>query len=225
MLAFRFHALLAQLGTENTGEQCTMRPSHLLGLTLSIGILIATALLLRTHAPQSDTPELDSTTSATMPEPALALESERSPTHDPASTGTPATPAESSSVQETPPRARSEKDLWLKKWGHLTSAQLEAQYREMTLELTRIANPFYEEAFQRGDYEVVGEGTSYTIPSDWDPTLLVQIRTPGQGAADMRITKVLLRESDYPDLYALRRESLWISERARTLPLASGNPR
>jgi hypothetical protein len=102
---------------------------------------------------------------------------------------------------------------WLAKYGSLSAADLSARKAELGLYLTGLANPVYDEYYGKGEYDVVGVGNFKLGKKTWDERYMLQLRCPSKDAPDQRVLKVTIRESDYPELYALHREFSWLRER------------
>jgi hypothetical protein len=136
-------------------------------------------------------------------------------------------PARETAAVPEPPRARAacrpatpgEQAAWTEKYTGLSLDEFTRRHGEFALHLTELANPAYDEAFRRGDFEVVGyQGAGpFKLPKDFNQDLLTQIRGPSRDSGDTRIVQITLREEEHPDLYALQRENLWLRQREQEL--------
>jgi hypothetical protein len=164
--------------------------------------------------------------------PASSAANERAP----ARLEAPEDPARESPATPAPPRPRptckpatpSEQAAWAEKYAGLSLGEFTRQHGEFTMHLVELANPCYEEAFRRGDFDVVGDQDAgpYRLPKDFDQDLLTQIRMPSRDSGDRRVLQITLREEEHPELYVLQREELWLRQReheleriARTTPI------
>ena len=95
------------------------------------------------------------------------------------------------------------------KYDAVSYGDLERKREELSIELAKLSAPAFAESRRRGEYEVVASGSSFTANST-DNSELSQLFVPSKGSEDQRVLKTVLRPEEYPDLYAMRREELWM---------------
>jgi hypothetical protein len=106
-----------------------------------------------------------------------------------------------------------EERSWLAKYGALSVGELKKADGDFALHLTEVCNPVWDEYRSRGEFEVLGTRGDRIKFSNWDEKPLTQVRVPSEAEPDQRVLKVTIRESEYPDLYVLQREHLWLRQR------------
>jgi hypothetical protein len=102
------------------------------------------------------------------------------------------------------------------KYGSFSCRELETRQVELRLVLHELSAPVFDEYRMRGEYEVIGVGNRCELGA-WDNSQLAQVRMAGEGSEDPRVLKMVIRESDYPELVGMHREDLWINSRIREL--------
>jgi len=124
-----------------------------------------------------------------------------------------AAPAPAAAI-DTHPEENDEQRGFRRKYAGLGITALESEQRGLNVQLAQFAAPEYDACLRRGEYEVVGKGTSYKA-ENWDNERLTSIRM--EGGEEGRVLKVTLDERSHPDLYAKWREILWMNVRLKEL--------
>jgi len=120
------------------------------------------------------------------------------------------------SAPEAVPGETAEEGGWRRKYGLLSDNQLRHAERDLEAQLLDQSKGRFDEADRHGEYAVVGTGNVYTADS-WDNTRVARLRVRAAGSEDPRTLLTTLDEGTNSDLYALRRESLWIKKRRNEL--------
>jgi hypothetical protein len=109
-----------------------------------------------------------------------------------------------------------EERQWMKKWGALAVGELSTANDKFALQLTQLATPVWDEYQARGEYELLGVGEQVSV-SNWDSAPLTAVRMLNDSKGDRRNLKITIKEAEYPELYALQRENLWMRARVEEL--------
>ena len=101
------------------------------------------------------------------------------------------------------------------KWLRETTdvGELKAEFQELTSQLNALAFPI---AFQRladGEYEPVKTLEDGSIPIATDRAHFVDVFTKGP---DGKPVKIILPEAKYPEVYDLKRRTMWLDELIRS---------
>jgi hypothetical protein len=105
---------------------------------------------------------------------------------------------------------------WEEEFRDADLTRLRAAEEELDRRITQVAQPEFMRRFDQGDCEVLGFGTSIT-GEHWDETLVMAIRMEPIESGG-RISRVVLSENEFPQLYALKAKQLWLRKRIRELP-------
>jgi len=117
-------------------------------------------------------------------------------------------------VPDSHPEENDEQRGFRRKYAGLGIYALEREQRERSEQLAQFAAPEYDACLQRGEYEVVGKGTSYRA-ENWDNERMTAVRM--EGGEEGRVLKIALDERSHPDLYAKWHEVLWMKARLKEL--------
>jgi hypothetical protein len=117
-------------------------------------------------------------------------------------------------VPDAHPEENDEQRGFRLRYAGLGVHALEREQRGLHAQLAELATPEYDACLRRGEYEVVGKGTSYRA-ENWDNERMAAIRM--EGGDEARILKITLDERSHPDLYAKWREILWMNVRLKEL--------
>jgi hypothetical protein len=99
---------------------------------------------------------------------------------------------------------------WNAKYGSWTRDALEKKRSEINAAIDDDTKAWFAAEFNAGRFEVVGQGSEWKSP-DFDPfdTYWIKVPPPPGGP----IEKVLLPESQFPEIYARKALSVWLYER------------
>jgi hypothetical protein len=106
-----------------------------------------------------------------------------------------------------------EKAEWEKEFAGLERTALLKALGDLNHELEGLTSEPIQNEFDAGRYQVVGHGKKYSFDNEtWDHAQIGAVRFP---ADTDEIRKVVLQESQYAELYALKRKTLWLKQQAQ----------
>lgn len=103
----------------------------------------------------------------------------------------------------------TEAEEWADKYKTLSIAQMVAHRDSLQNQLFDLVQPEAEKLTAEGRVEYLDQSNKYSPPKE-DTILIRSVYLPGAGSSE-RIRRVTLDESEYPELYKMKREIAWIS--------------